>query len=183
MLKITFGSNTVAIYLYSDIDSALRQINQCKKTIILGDDLWNPTVFYNIILENELLEPPLGILLSLETEVLAPNVLFIPESELIILGCEEKVYFIDTHTNCILHKLKLEAPFFQFRYFEQTKQIVIIYETGIINCGLLGRIIWKFEAHDIINDWSFNNEIMNVKFFESLPMTLSLINGTTIHDS
>lgn len=113
------------------------------------------------------------------SEIYKPLIQAVKE-DIIIIGIENNLYFIDLNSLKILKLIENHICIFEIIEIEKEKKFLIIYEIYIYMISIDGDIIWD-SNFDIIGDWNIKGDIIEIKeLFEDKIKIVSLLDGSII---
>lgn len=95
---------------------------------------------------------------------LKPQILFVPETEIIFVGFSNKVLGISLETNKIVIDFLGEIVFYEFILGNEV--IVAIFEMSVLAMDKNGKLKWRFEAWEILTGWEIQEERLKLDFFD-----------------
>lgn len=182
-MLISFLSNTIeliSVPTETELKNRLKAIS--FDNLIFGEDEENKDKFYLLIanLNSGRIDCPkfcLGI--CAEHGSLTPQLLLWPKAELLVLGFNQEAVGVSLKNRKMCFKLVFDSYFYSFLHLPHLDFVMGIHEIGVIAFNSAGRMLWEYDK-DVITEFFFDNNKLNLKFMDSPSVALRLSDGQVV---
>jgi|SRR5690625_3872261 len=158
-----------------DSESELRDYINQSDGVMLGEQIENPSKYYQVELHLYGEECTIGILNG--GHGIEPQVKII-EPELIITS-DHMLYIFNIKTRTITNTLEFDSLIYDLITPQNTEAIIVVCELDVGSITNKGSTIWSWQSDDIIIDYTLKDDVIAV-ITEEMEQKLSLKTGDAV---
>jgi hypothetical protein len=191
-MNLSFAEHVIELRSWPSKRELIDFLAHCDAgSIMLGEDAGQESEFYSAVLHlnysaislrrlNESGGRLLGIGICSENPSVKPNLLLLPERQMLIFGFNSEVVGVSVEDKEVYFRTVFDhLPFRSFIYLEQTRSILVFHEIGVAAITEEGQELWRFDK-DVIVGCSMGNEMLHLDFMDSPSITLNTLTGAKI---
>ena len=177
-MLVTFNDKYFELTSCDSKRDLIEILNQCSEgNLLLGENDEQEENFFAIQVHSGKEDKKFGIGVVSEGYGLIPSILAIPTNSSLFIGFNSEFVIIDCGSKSIRYSTKLGSLFFQFIHFPQHKIVMVLHELGLLAISEEGKEIWEYDAHDIIQDYQIEGNLINLELMDNPSARISILNG------
>ncbi|GIV87037.1 MAG: hypothetical protein KatS3mg054_1066 [Chloroflexus sp.] len=176
-MQIMIGRHTVEIHQWQSADQMKRELSAYSAGYhLFGEDIEAASEFYTVSFHIMAEEHRFGIGVCVGRHGITPQVLLLPDQDLMMLGVQQEVVGISLTEGTIRFHLSVPTLFRCFVALTERNLILVFDEIGVMALIPDGQILWEYYK-DIITNYQLAGESLFVEFMDSPPVVIHTLDG------
>jgi hypothetical protein len=181
-MRLSNGSTTLEVRRFLEKADLLRHL-QAGGAFRLFESPEQEQEFYSIVIQPSFISTNVGktaIGICSEGHGIPPELLPIPEVNLLLIGFDEKVVALDSESGQAVFEYRLRSLFWSFARVPSSETILVFYEIGVKALGKDGRELWDY-SKDLLKSATIEGDVLALSFSDSPSVALELVTGQVVN--
>lgn len=181
-MRVSIGSKIVEVRGFSEKEDLVRHL-RTNPTFLLFESPEQEREFYSLSVRPNFVsakanETTIGV--CSEGQGLPPEMLAIPERQLLLIGFNDKVVVLDSESGRVVFEHKLRSLFWSFVRQQPSDVILVFYEIGVKLLDGGGRELWDYSS-DLLKSATLEGNALTLNFADNPSVVLELGTGHIMH--
>jgi hypothetical protein len=176
-MQIMISGYIVEVHQWQSADQMKRALSACSAGYhLFGEDIEVASEFYTVSFYIRAEEHRFGIGVCVGRHGVTPQVLLLPDQDLMVLGVQQEVVGMSLSKGTIRFHRSVPTLFRCFVALTERNLILVFDEIGVMALIPDGQILWE-HYKDIIIDSRLIGESLFVEFMDSPPAVIHILDG------